>query len=138
VAKDSIFRGWQVAERIERGIRRTFAEVGTAREAKRLDALAETIMAKLSERGLHEAKERQRLAQTIAGEVLSRFKADGDLATLPIFRPLASCILDVIDYEGLFALPEALTDTTPARSALWEAEDKLIATAKASTISIRP
>jgi hypothetical protein len=128
VAKDSIFRGWQVAERIERGIRRTFAEVGTAREAKRLDALAETIMAKLSERGLHEAKERQRLAQTIAG----------DLATLPIFRPLASCILDVIDYEGLFALPEALTDTTPARSALWEAEDKLIATAKASTISIRP
>lgn len=130
MAKDSIFRGWQVAEQIQRGIRRTFAEVGTTREAKRLDTLAETITAKLTEHGLHETKGRERFAQTIANEVLSRYAAESDVATLPVFRPLSSCVLDLIDYEGLFALPQVLSDSTPVRSALWEAEDKLVATAK--------
>lgn len=130
MAKDSIFRGWQVAEQIQRGIRRTFAQAGSAREARRLDSLADTVAAKLREFGLHERQGRERLTRVMTEDVLSRYADAEDLRALPLFRPLATCILSHLEREELFAIPEALSESSPARSALWEAEDRLLATAK--------
>lgn len=130
MAKDSIFRGWQLAEQLQRTVRRTFVEAGTVREARRLEGLADTVATKLQEFGLHERQGRERLARIIAEDVLSRYANAEDVQALPLFRPFASCVLDHLEREELFAIPEALSESSPARSALWQAEDRLLAAAK--------
>lgn len=130
MAKDSIFRGWQLAEQLQRTVRRIFAEAGTVREARRLEGLADTVATKLQEFGLHERQGRERLARVIAEDVLSRYAEVEDVQALPPFRPLTACVLDHLEREELFAIPETLSESAPARSALWEAEDRLLATAK--------
>lgn len=124
--RDSIFRGWQVAEQIGRGVRRTLAQVSMSAEARRVDTLAETVAARIRERSLDTTRGQEQLAEILATDILERFSSEGPLRSLPLFRPLAACLQDLIEYEGLFSLPETVSGATLARSELWESEDRLL------------
>lgn len=124
--RDSIFRGWQVAEQIGRGVRRTLAQVSMSAEARRVDKLADNVAAKIRERSLGTVRGREQLAELLATDILERFSSEGPVGSLPLFRPLAACLQQLIEYEGLFSLPEALVGATLARSELWESEDRLL------------
>nr|WP_295463823.1 ATP-binding protein [Mesorhizobium sp.] len=100
------------------------------REARRLEGLADTVATKLQEFGLREHQGRERLARVVVEDILSRYAEVEDVQALPVFRSLAACVFDHLEREELFAIPETLSESAPARSALWEAEDRLLATAK--------
>lgn len=125
-----IFRGWQVAERIGHGIRRTFAEIATGRQAQRADRLGDRVEEMLRERGLHIEAGRKQLAASIARRVLDYLAPQQRTMALPLCEPLAAMIADLIAYSELFDAPDALHGTVAARSAIWEAEDRLLKTAK--------
>lgn len=124
--KDPIFRGWQVAEQIGRGVRRTLAQVSMSAEARRVDKLADTVAAKIRERSLDTVRGQAQLAELLATDILERFSPEGPVISLPLFRPLRTCLQDLIEYEGWFSLPETLSGATLARSELWESEDRLL------------
>ena len=125
-----IFRGWQVGERIEQGVRRTLSELGIAKEAKRADALGERVGRMLRERDLHTRAGRERLATSIAEDVLIRLAPDHHIERTPLYRPVVTMIVALIEREEVFALPPELEGTVVARSAIWEAEDRLLRIAK--------
>lgn len=125
-----IFRGWQVGERIGQSVRRTFAELGVASEARRADALGGRVERMLREQDLRTKEGRERLAASIAEHVLNHLGSDCPIEQLPLYRPLATMILALIEREDVFGIPQELTDTVVARSAIWEAEDRLLRTAK--------
>lgn len=125
-----IFRGWQLAERIGQGVRRTLAEIGTRDEARRADRLGERVTLMLRDRDLDTGAGRERLATAIAERILAYLAPDHRAAMLPLYRPLVTLIADLIDAAELFdPLPE-LAGSVVARSAIWEAEDRMIRTAK--------
>lgn len=130
MADRPIFRGWQVAERIGQRFRRTLAEIATGKEARHADRLGERVEATLHERGFHAKEGRRHLAEAIAERILQELAPERSLTTLPLFRPLVATISRLFDYSELFDLPEELAGSVFARSAIWEAEDRLLRTAK--------
>lgn len=125
-----IFRGWQVAERIGQSVRRTFAQIGTGNEARRADQLVERVAETLRQFGLETKKGRERLAETIADNVLEDCAPDRPHRALPLWRPLVALVSDLIGYSEVFDLPNALDGRAVARSQIWEIEDSLLRTAK--------
>lgn len=130
MARYPVFRGWQVAERIGHGVRRTLAELAISKEVRRADALAERVEGMLRERGLHTGEGRERLAAAVAAYVLEHLAPDCRAAALPLFRPLTAVVSALIDGAEIFGVPPELAGSVAARSAIWQAEDRLLRTAK--------
>lgn len=121
-----IYRGFSLRGTFERLAKRTLSEIGKSGDRRALEDLAERIEQRRRETGLDTAAGVRAFARTIAIGALSNFvRDDADPATALYFEPLAGAVSDLIEYEALFVLPDTGDEALAARSAIWEAEDRL-------------
>ncbi len=132
MADNSVYRGWDIVGRARRGIKRSITNFGKSHEVKQVNVLTHEVVRKLQERGLDDRAGREDLAAIIATHILERLASNnGDVAGLPFFAPLTTCICSLVENEALFSTPDTLKDgKTPIRSEIWEVEDRLRRTAK--------
>ena len=132
MAFDPIYRGWGTRLALTRGLKQSITRLGLSREARQVAALADRVAAQCKELKLDTDHGQRFLAETIAANVLRRFHDDEDqVRGLPLFAALADCLHNLIITERWFDLPsEPVADAVPARSELWESEDRLKRTAR--------
>ena len=104
--------------------------VGNSKEAKSVEKLANIILADLKKLGLQSLNGKQLLAGTIATKVLQEYLPanvdEDDISELPFHTHLSAYCFSIIEYEGMFDLPEILfSDSNTAVSKGWFKSDKL-------------
>ncbi|MBO6726100.1 MAG: ATP-binding protein [Rhizobiaceae bacterium] len=128
---DPIYRGFRLREAIGRFAKQAVNEPRMARERHELWSLAETVFERLSERGLADEAGVRAYAAFVAEQTLRPFVAEGiEAKDVRYFEPLTEAVHDLINYEELFEPPDLSNEALGARSAVWEAEDRLRAMAK--------
>jgi len=116
--------------------------LGNSKEAQSVSQLANDIIAQFERLGLNTSKGQRLLAETMATHVIQEFLPDGvsedEIAELPFHAHLTSYCNNLIKYEDMFDLPDALfaqgkethatgwfsKDRLPT-SELWELEESL-------------
>ena len=111
---------------LDRVLKSSFNDHGLRRQRRELETAAEGVFSGLRARGLDSHTGIRMLSADIADAALEPFLSLGENPEGTRFSgALSDFIVDLIEFEGLFALPDLSDDELDSRSALWEAEDRI-------------
>ena len=116
-----IYEGWDLPGRLSRSIRRTFTGIGLNKDIGTARSLTHSVADKLRAHSLDTSDGRRAFAEAVARYALGATPEPDS----HFLRHLSDILLDLITYEGWFALsdPPVVSDLT--RGELWEIEDQI-------------